>query len=296
MQALDAYIDGVLKSHDLRYRVASEKFGPYAGDSATVRFTPLNEGSTDIFARSFAMHSDTDYTVVLTRNSQGAANTLLLAAPNAAPASVADSLAIRIANVSAASQNARVKLYAPASDATPLLDTTVAYLTSTRFLHIGRAAGFKLEVYRGGYSSPSVTRTEPAGGTSAYMTYLLAGDDTSFTVDLLDETSILRQVFDPASSVPYDLPGATAALRLRNVPNPFVSSTSINFTLQRAGHVSIVLFDALGREVRSLLDEQREAGDQRVVVDAADLSSGSYIYRLSIDGEMQGAGRMVLVR
>ena len=55
-------------------------------------------------------------------------------------------------------------------------------------------------------------------------------------------------------------------------------------------------FDALGRQVRSLLDEHLEAGDQHVIVDAGDLSSGSYIYRLDIDGEMQGAGRMVLVR
>ena len=296
MQALDAYIDGVLKSHDLRYRVASEKFGPYAGDSATVKFTPLNEGSTDIFTRGFRMHTDTDYTVVLTRNSQGAANTLLLATPNAIPGTAADSLFVRIANVSAASQNAHVKLYAPASSGTPVFDTTVAYLTRTRFVTIGRATDFKLEVYRGGATSPSLTRTEPLGHASAYMTYILSGDDTSLTADLLDESLVSRQVFDPASSVPYDLPGATAALRLRNVPNPFVASTSINFTLPRAGQVSIVLFDALGRQVRSLLDEHLEAGDQHVIVDAGDLSSGSYIYRLDIDGEMQGAGRMVLVR
>jgi len=293
IQSLDTYIDGVIKARDLRYRVASEKFGPYASDTATVRFTPLDEGSTTIFTRGIKLHNDSDYTVVLTRNSQQAANTLVLATPNTPLTS--GSLFVRVANVAGDLANARVKLFSPASSSTPVLDTTLAYLTSTGFAMID-PTDFRIDVSMPNGSTPILTRTEPTAHPPGYLTYLIHGDGGTFMVDLLDETMITRQVFDPASSVPNDIAAATAAIRLRNVPNPFTAATAIGFTMPHAGQVSIVLFDALGREVSKVMDEYRQQGDQRVMVNAGDLSAGTYIYRLTVDGVMQGAGRMVLTR
>jgi hypothetical protein len=78
---------------------------------------------------------------------------------------------------------------------------------------------------------------------------------------------------------------------LQNYPNPFNPTTTIGFRIAGAGmqKVSLVLYDILGREVRSLVNDQRLPGTYNVVVDAADLSSGVYFYRLQIrSGEPAG--------
>ena len=65
-----------------------------------------------------------------------------------------------------------------------------------------------------------------------------------------------------------------------NYPNPFNPSTTIRFDLPESAHVRLRVFDALGREVRVLLDGIRAAGAHEVVFDASDLPSGTYFYRL----------------
>lgn len=81
----------------------------------------------------------------------------------------------------------------------------------------------------------------------------------------------------------------------QNRPNPFNPTTTIAFGLPEAARVELVLFDARGRRVRKLLDEARPAGEHRVVLDAADLSSGVYWYRLQA-GSFAATRRMVLVK
>ncbi len=63
-------------------------------------------------------------------------------------------------------------------------------------------------------------------------------------------------------------------------PNPF--NPQANFTLEVAEQqsVRIVVYDALGRQVRVLLDGTRQAGAHEVVFDTSDLPSGTYLYRL----------------
>ncbi|MBL8017153.1 MAG: T9SS type A sorting domain-containing protein [Ignavibacteria bacterium] len=65
-----------------------------------------------------------------------------------------------------------------------------------------------------------------------------------------------------------------------NYPNPFNPSTNILFSLQRAGHVKITVFDVLGRTVSNLLDKEMETGDHSVTFNAENLNSGVYFYRV----------------
>jgi chitinase len=67
-----------------------------------------------------------------------------------------------------------------------------------------------------------------------------------------------------------------------NYPNPFNPTTTIKFTIPQPAHISLKVFDLLGREVATLINEERSAGSGSVVFDAshAGISSGVYFYRL----------------
>jgi hypothetical protein len=85
-----------------------------------------------------------------------------------------------------------------------------------------------------------------------------------------------------------------------NYPNPFSGSTRIEFSVAEAGTVSLQVFDLLGREVQSLVDEQLNAGHHSVTWDGRDASgqslpSGVYVYRLKV-GAQQAARMLTLTR
>lgn len=67
----------------------------------------------------------------------------------------------------------------------------------------------------------------------------------------------------------------------QNYPNPFNPSTNISWHMNQAGHVSIQIFDLIGREIAHLIDQQISAGDHSVQFEAGNLNSGIYFYRLS---------------
>lgn len=80
-----------------------------------------------------------------------------------------------------------------------------------------------------------------------------------------------------------------------NSPNPFSSSTTIRYALPEAQHVRLAVYNLLGQEVRVLVDGLVEAGYHEADVQARDLPSGVYIYRLeTADGSF--SNRMVLAR
>jgi len=70
----------------------------------------------------------------------------------------------------------------------------------------------------------------------------------------------------------------------QNFPNPFNPSTTISYSLPKAGVVKLSVFNLLGQEVASLVDDYKAAGSYNVNFNAKGLSSGVYIYRLQVDG------------
>ena len=67
---------------------------------------------------------------------------------------------------------------------------------------------------------------------------------------------------------------------LQNYPNPFNPSTYIKYQLAKSGFVSLKIYDILGNEVRTLVNETKNAGSYKVKFDGSDLSSGIYFYQL----------------
>jgi photosystem II stability/assembly factor-like uncharacterized protein len=66
----------------------------------------------------------------------------------------------------------------------------------------------------------------------------------------------------------------------QNYPNPFNPSTIINYSVPVQGAVKIILFDALGREIKVLVDEQKSPGNYHTEFSASGLSSGVYFYQM----------------
>jgi hypothetical protein len=81
----------------------------------------------------------------------------------------------------------------------------------------------------------------------------------------------------------------------QNYPNPFNPATSIEFTLQRAGNVSLKVFDILGNEITTLVNGYTEAGPHTVKFNASDLASGVYFYKL-MSGSSSEVKKMVLMK
>ena len=81
----------------------------------------------------------------------------------------------------------------------------------------------------------------------------------------------------------------------QNYPNPFNPRTMIGYALPQAAHVSLRVFDALGKEVATLVDEQKEAGTYRVGFDATSIASGTYFYRIQA-GEYTAVKKLMLVK
>jgi hypothetical protein len=99
------------------------------------------------------------------------------------------------------------------------------------------------------------------------------------------------------TSIEY-VPVAASGLMLhQNYPNPFNADhgTSIRFDLPRQAQVSLRLYDMTGRMVGMLLDGTHQAGSYTVRMALPALPSGTYIYRLAVDGESRSA-RMTITR
>ncbi|MFA4839399.1 MAG: carboxypeptidase regulatory-like domain-containing protein [Bacteroidales bacterium] len=119
--------------------------------------------------------------------------------------------------------------------------------------------------------------TAPAGTDSMVIHCLLLGtgrawfDDLKMTVYGTEITEIKNE----RTKIPvhFNLE--------QNYPNPFNPTTTIRFALLKREHVTLRVFDVLGREVATLVNKELNPGEHSVVYDARRLSSGVYFYRLT---------------
>lgn len=80
-----------------------------------------------------------------------------------------------------------------------------------------------------------------------------------------------------------------------NYPNPFNPSTKINYHTTQSGFVSLKVYDVLGNEVATIVDETKPAGNYEVTFDAHGLSSGVYFYKLQTQNFVK-TRKMILLR
>lgn len=145
-------------------------------------------------------------------------------------------------------------------------------------------------------------------GTTTYIDYDFYGTNLGFTDWMLwyDVRSYYStegtypdpnwaQVFS-GGLIPKVLGEMTVKVnKIENYPNPFNPSTIIRYQIVKAGHVTLKVYDTLGREVANLVDKQQPSGKYSVNFNASSLSSGVYLYRITANG-FTAVKKMILLR
>jgi len=81
----------------------------------------------------------------------------------------------------------------------------------------------------------------------------------------------------------------------QNYPNPFNPSTVIQYQLPQAGKITLKVYDILGREVKTLVNQFQQSGNHKVTFNASVLASGIYFYRI-ISNNFISTKKMILLK
>lgn len=154
-----------------------------------------------------------------------------------------------------------------------------------------------------GYESFSALAQIPGNGTTTVEHSYDFADNTVLNgvtyqyrisdVDINGVESIHEQIVSATPVAESTIP--TEYALHQNYPNPFNSSTTIRFDIKEAGNVNIKVFDLLGREVATLVNEQLSAGTHSVSWDASGVASGIYLYRIK-SGEFSATKKLLLLK
>ncbi len=108
-----------------------------------------------------------------------------------------------------------------------------------------------------------------------------------------EERFLFTYIEFDATASEREIPGGRFQLE-DNYPNPFSATTTISFTLETPDHVTLDVFDVLGRRVATLVDAVKGRGVHEVTLDARELSGGLYVYRLSASGHQAVRTMLIL--
>ncbi|MBI2428439.1 MAG: T9SS type A sorting domain-containing protein [Ignavibacteriales bacterium] len=105
-------------------------------------------------------------------------------------------------------------------------------------------------------------------------------DPTYFS--LIADTILMKPYYGSLTSADEEIGMVPTNDELfQNYPNPFNPTTNISFTIQVSGFTSLKIYDMIGKEIYTLLNEKLEPGEYRCRFSAAQLPSGIYFYRLT---------------
>lgn len=134
----------------------------------------------------------------------------------------------------------------------------------------------------------------PLGSGNAFTQYYYINELGSglFPAD----TSHVQVIGDPVVGIPEQSQVISGFELKQNYPNPFNPVTKIEYYLPGSAKVNLKIFDITGREVAELVNSKKQAGLHKIDFDASSLSSGVYLYKLSIDNKNIKTRKMVLLK
>ena len=100
--------------------------------------------------------------------------------------------------------------------------------------------------------------------------------------DIIPDYPVKLIIEQNTTEVPSEKQKPELFILYQNYPNPFNPTTTIRFSLPQRSYVTLKVFDVLGREVATLVNEELNAGEHSVVYETKGLSSGLYICRLQM--------------
>ena len=121
-----------------------------------------------------------------------------------------------------------------------------------------------------------------AGLPGTYVSNLVTNSGGTLFASSLD--GVFRTVRSTTGTARSSSPVPPQFILDQNYPNPFNPTTAISYRLTANSFVGLKVYDILGREVATLVNEAKPAGEYTVTFDASNLASGVYTYQLAVDG------------
>ena len=134
-------------------------------------------------------------------------------------------------------------------------------------------------------------------GKSSGQSYIY--DKTSITQAWFGKGGVAYTFYPPGSVVSVDIAEdqliSDGFELFQNYPNPFNPTTSIKYQIANSGYVSLRVYDSIGREVATLVNETKSPGVYELTFNGSNLSTGVYVYRLQV-GDYSKTKKLVLLK
>lgn len=132
-------------------------------------------------------------------------------------------------------------------------------------------------------------------GIGSYTSPDSSGNDTAVTISLLNPIIEAARWGTPIGIQNLSTEIPKEYKLYQNFPNPFNPQTNINFDIIKTGNVKIIMYDLLGREVKTILNMELLPGKYSVDLMADNFASGLYFYRITA-GDFVDVKRMLIVK
>jgi hypothetical protein len=158
--------------------------------------------------------------------------------------------------------------------------------------------GFEIERLMNEYEWETIGFVEGHGTTTEPQKYIYIDDISGFTSNLiayrlkqldLDGSYEYSEVINVDNLTPLDF------MLHQNYPNPFNPVTTISYSVPEKGFVTIAIYDVIGNEVTTLVNEEQQAGNYSCKFNASELHSGAYFYRIQAVDFVE-TKKMILLR
>ena len=129
---------------------------------------------------------------------------------------------------------------------------------------------------------PILIGCKPSEGIASFFKIDVTEDEIKVTTILTDKT-IVEEYYVLGETGVHSSGKTNSGMEYKlsqNYPNPFNPATSITYTLSQTDKVIIKLYDVLGKEIKTLVNDVQNAGNHTILVNAENLPSGIYFYRI----------------
>jgi photosystem II stability/assembly factor-like uncharacterized protein len=139
------------------------------------------------------------------------------------------------------------------------------------------------------------TMTAPTGANFTHFDFVRVG--TTVTGFAIAPTGMILKLTESVTLISTENSLIPSEYILKqNYPNPFNPSTTISFSIPKTEFVTLKIYDAIGKEVRTIVNEKLEAGNYKHTFEkSSDMTSGIYFYKITA-GNYTDTKKMILVK